>query len=75
MSTTALPPRWGQRGGRKRALSWTVCRTLVAAKAPPSMIVARLRLMLPCEKCGARPHQPCVRGLGEVGGTHLQRGA
>jgi len=42
--------------------------------ATPDEVVAWLRLMFGCQKCGALPLQECRRGVGEVHATHLQRG-
>lgn len=56
-----------------KARDWAVA-TMLIEDAPPSVVVAFLRLLLPCAQCGARPMQGCIRGLGEVDATHLTRG-
>ena len=57
------------------ARGWTVARTMMAHGTPPAVVVEFLRLLHPCQQCGARALSPCRRGLGEVNATHLQRGA
>ena len=54
---------------------WVAARTAIAYGVAPTRIVGLLRLLLPCRECDAAPLTPCTRRLGEVAGTHAQRGA
>ena len=68
---TPLLPEWD---GTVSPRGMTVALTMMAHSTPPLVVVEFLRLLHPCQQCGARALAPCVRGLGEVRGTHLQRG-
>ena len=68
-------PEWMALDGDAPPRGWTAARTAMVYGTPPAVIVELLRLLLPCQRCGAQPLAPCKRGLGEVNATHLTRGA
>lgn len=53
---------------------WEAARQAIQRGAKPTVVVSILRLLLPCQVCGAAPMQPCKRALGAVGHTHAARG-